>query len=171
MRCALASFLAFVNTSYENGRRAFHDAAPRSTYIRKNPRYSNSPWVDTRRGAMDVILNRRRPPPRRRMTRSHRFHQPRHSHLIITTRTMAMMTMTMFRQAGGPLRSVTRSNGHECEQSGYPCTCTSLMQGKREGQSCWSEGKREEAHSFLLMFFAFPPPIRTLAMSGGSIQG
>ena len=44
---------------------------------------------------------------------------------------MAMMTMTMIREAGRRSRSVTRSNGHECGQSGYPSICTSLIQGER----------------------------------------
>ena len=30
----------------------------------------------------------------------------------------------------------------------------------------WSEGKREEAHSFLLMFFAFPPPFEHWRRAG-----
>ena len=85
---------------------------------------------------MDVILNRRRPPPpRRRMTRSHRFHQPRHSHLIITTRAHDGDDDddddSGGSQTGRRSRSVTRSNGHECGQSGYPSICTSLMQGER----------------------------------------
>ena len=37
---------------------------------------------------------------------------------------------------------------------------------REERQSCWSEGEREEAHSFLLMFFAFPPPFEHWRRAG-----